>query len=293
MEDMLALDSLSNLTLEDRTSRKKAISEIEKLLSSLDTAKVKLNNFRKDIETKVSEQMPENTSPNPVRHGIEEPKTLDRPAKKAARMMEEPIRTARPKQNLVAMPQVPGRELWEQMELPVKFHAHEQRRCYVVEAKMPSLDMKDVDLRLSPDRSRLIIEGVCLPNPAQTSKMQRVVASHLEQIAQMSPEKFADFGGASALGKDAFIRIGQGHFGSFSQAFSIPDDVVIGNIEASHDNGKLIVVFPKREPEMARMTPSAYGSYGMADPFHEMSMPMHSTAKLFAANPFHRMGMSF
>lgn len=313
MEDMLALDSLSNLTSEDRTSRKKAIAGIDALLSDLDTAKVKLNNFRKEIEKKVSEQMSENTSPNTLPHRTEVPKTPDRPVKKAARMTEQPHHKARmteesprtaasarrhmSKQNLVTMPEVPERELWEQLELPVNFRLHgapmhEQRRCYVVEADMPYLDMKDVHLRLSPDKSKLIVEGVCLPNPAETYKMQRVVAAQLERLAQMSPEKFANFG-ASAFATDAFIRIGQGHFGSFSQAFSIPDDVAIANIEASHDNGKLIVVLPKREPEFAHMMPSAYRPYGLANPFHQMGMPMHSTANPFAtSNPFHRMGMS-
>lgn len=300
MEDMLLLDSLSNLTSEDRTARKRAISEIEALLSSLDVAKVELLNFRKEVEAKVSEKMPdekqsmdgvsEGASPNSLsRSGIiEEQKIPERLVKKAHVMTQEPPKTDRSymtKQNLFTLPPLPGRKLWEQMELPVEFRAHEQRLRYVLEANVPDLDMKDIQLQWSSDNSRLLIEGVRLPSPAQMSKMQRRVASELEQFAHQSPQRFAVLGGAPALSNEVFMQVGQGYFGRFSKSFSVPDDVVVANIEASYDNGKLTVVLPKRKSALAQTMPSPY-CHGMANPFHHMGIPRHS-----AANPFHRMGM--
>merc|ERR1711904_476508 len=42
MEDMLSLDSLSNLLAEDRAMRKNAICEVESLLTDVDAVKVQL-----------------------------------------------------------------------------------------------------------------------------------------------------------------------------------------------------------------------------------------------------------
>lgn len=314
MEDMLLLDSLSNLTSEDRTARKRAISEIEALLSSLDIAKVELLNFRKVVEAKVSERMPdekqgiakvsekmpdekqsmdgvsEGASPNSLSHSgvVEEQKIPERLVKKAHVMTQEPPKTDRSymtKKNLFTLPPLPGRKLWEQMELPVEFRAYEQRLRYVLEADVPDLDMKDLQLQWSSDNSRLIIEGVRLPSPAQMSKMQRRVSSELEQFSQQSPQRFAVLGGAPALSNEVFMQVGQGYFGRFSKSFSVPDDVVVANIEASYDNGKLTVVLPKKKSALAQTMPSSY-RHTMANPFHHMGIPRHS-----AANPFHRMGM--
>merc|ERR1712227_1063721 len=101
------------------------------------------------------------------------------------------------------------------MELPVQFQPHEQRHRYVLEADMPEFDINDLKLRLGSDESSLIIEGVRLPCSAHKSRMQQIVASQLKQFAQRAPQQFACLGGAPAMSKEAFKKVGQGYFGRF------------------------------------------------------------------------------
>jgi HSP20 family molecular chaperone IbpA len=294
MEDLLTLDSLSNLISEDRKIRKRAISDIESLLGTVDTAKEELGIFRKQIEAKVPEQTrddkscsantSENATPNTATACTRaQAAARSSPVQKVRRMREEQDQTpARfmSENNLFTLSTVPGKELWEQMDLPVEFKSYEKSNCYVVEASVPELDIRDLKLKISADQSRVVVEGVRLPTSAQKSKMQREVALRLEQFARRSPERFAQLGGAPAMSEEAFIKVGQGYFGRFSQTFSIPEDVDVADIEASYDDGKLRVVFPKE-----RVTVGNWGHDMVPFPGSYYEKRMH--------NPFHHTGMSF
>jgi len=296
MEDLLKLDSLSNLVSEDRMTRKSAISVIESLLSTVDTAKVELVIFRKKLEAKLSEkaQVPENTkvdksssasvsqnaSPKRTsnRESTEEQNTPAKTVTKLRRIAETPRQTparCSSRENLLKVSAVPGCEFWEQFELPVEFMPYEQRHAYVVEASVPELDIKDLKLRMSSDQSQLVVEGVRLPTSAQKLIMQREVASRLEQFARKCPNKFIQLGGAPSLSQEAFAKVGEGHFGRFSRIFSIPDDVDVADIEASYCDGKVRVVLPKKRVALGHLATPSESYYGrhVAHPFHHMGMP--------------------
>jgi len=290
MEDLLTLDSLSNLASEDRLARKRAISEIESLLSVLDTAKVELGMFRKKLEDDIPQQtkadspssggFSENGSPNNMSQAesTRGQKSPDTPVKKVRRTREEPDMTSarcRSEKDLFTVSAVPGREFWEQVELHVEFKAYEQGHCYVVEATVPEFEIKDLNLRMNSDGSRLIVEGVRLPTSTQNSMMQREVASRLGHFARRCPDRFIHLGGAPALSQQAFIDVGQGHFGRFCQTFSVPDDVVVAQIEALYHDGNVKVILPKRRVALGHMAPLSDRYYGhhRASPFHHMGMP--------------------
>jgi HSP20 family molecular chaperone IbpA len=221
MEDLLTLDSLSNLIPEDRMTRKKALSDIEALLGIVDEAKVELGIYRKKLEAKLAEQT-----------GGQETGL--------ARLIVE----------------LPHRNVWEQLNLAVHFHLHEECHCYAIEASVADLDRKDLTLRLDRGESVLMVEGLRLPTSAETSEMKQLVTAQVEQFAQKVPVQFARSGGLSEMSKQAFLKLGQGHFGYFSEKFEIPNDVVVGDISATYDDGKLEVVLPKKRPVLSHMAPS-------------------------------------
>jgi len=296
MEDLLSMDSLSNLTSEDRMARKKAVTDIEALLTSVDAAKVDLSIVQKRLEAKlpkptvkeagtakpsgprISEpSQPALHSPNSERDEVQEGDCGEiqegayEKVKRLRSMADEQAaarHVSKESSFAVHLVEPPGRELWERMDLPIQFHPHKERHQYVLEANVPELDMKDLKLRLSSDESTLMIEGMRLPNAAQTSKMQHMVTASLKQFAHKSPQQFAQLGGVRGMSKEAFVKVGQGFFGRFSKTFSIPDDVAVADIQASYDDGKLKVVLPRRRSAFAYMAPSreAY--------LHQNGMPL-------------------
>eukprot|EP00746_Dinoflagellata_sp_MGD_P161932 gnl/MRDRNA2_/MRDRNA2_89275_c0_seq1.p1 gnl/MRDRNA2_/MRDRNA2_89275_c0~~gnl/MRDRNA2_/MRDRNA2_89275_c0_seq1.p1 ORF type:complete len:394 (-),score=91.31 gnl/MRDRNA2_/MRDRNA2_89275_c0_seq1:224-1405(-) len=250
MEDMLSLDSLSNLFLEDRTARKKAISDIESLLSDVDTVKAQLSKFRSRLDTELAKPTVEADH----QPSFSESRTLTSHEVDSREMQEDSQemklvdkqRISYPEQSLFAVPQAPGRTTWEQQHLSLQFHAHEERQCYLIQANAPGLDVQDLKLQLNSDSSTLLVEGVCLPTAKQKAEMRRIVASQLQQFAHRAPKQFAQLGGAPGMSPEAFAKLSQGSFGRFSQSFSIPSNVAISHIDASYEDGKLKIVLPKR-----------------------------------------------
>merc|ERR1712216_874526 len=119
------------------------------------------------------------------------------------------------------------------------------------------------------------VEGVRLPTSSQKSQMRQEVALRLEQFARSSPELFRQLGGAPAMSEEAFLKVGQGHFGRFSQSFSIPQDVNVADIEAAYEDGKVRVVLPKKKVAFREMVslPESYCRQRIVNPFHRMDMP--------------------
>jgi len=240
MEDMLSLDSLSNLFAEDRAARKKAISDIEALLADVDTVKSQVCNFRGRLDAELAKHAV-GADHQPSLH---ESQTLT--SQEVDSQVDGKHRISYPQQSLYAMPPAPGRTIWEQQPLSLQFHPREERHCYVVEANAPGLDVQDLKLRLNSDSSALLVEGVCLPTAKQKAEMRRIVASKLQQFANRAPKQFAEMGGCSGMSPEAFTKLSQGSFGAFSQSFSIPRDVAVSHIDASYEDGKLTIVLPKR-----------------------------------------------
>jgi len=263
MENLLTLDSLSNLTNEDRMMRKKTVNEIEGLLSTVDTAKAELSIFCGKLEAELPEKESDRDSGLPVPSGwagngigAEETSQVAEPVQQTPEKAKKPRRMTEKNEFARMTVEVPSRQLWEQVDLAVQFAPREERHRYVIEAHVPEIDRKELKLRLSSDESTLMIEGVRLPTPAQISKMQGVVAEHLEQLALRAPERFAHLGGVSGMSKPAFLKVSHGYFGKFAETFSIPDDVAVEDISASYDDGKVEVVLPKKRPALAYMPPS-------------------------------------
>lgn len=242
MEDMLSLDSLSNLFSEDRAARKKAIFDIESLLVDVDTVKAQLSKLRIRLDAELAKD----TVAADHQQSLHENRTLTSQEADSREMVDDKHRNSSPEQSLFAVPPAPGRTTWEQQHLSLQFHPREERQCYIIQAAAPGLDVQDLKLRLNSDSSTLLVEGVCLPTAKQNAEMRRIVASKLQQFANRAPKQFAQLGGAPGMSPEAFTKLSQGSFGRFSQSFSIPCDVAVSHIDASYEDGKLTIVLPKK-----------------------------------------------
>lgn len=214
MEDMLSLDSLPNLIPEDRALRKNTIAEMESLLADLDSTKAKLAAVQKSLLAELD-------------------------FAKTNMEIEPPVvRVNEP----IAVPP-PGRDLWEQVHLPLKFRSQEKRDCYVILATVPGLDSNDVKLQLGRGSSELCIEGVRLPTANENSTMQRRVAALLYKHSADAQKHTSLL--APDFGLKQYMDLGEGLFGRFSQTFDIPVDVDTQAIQATYEDGILQVVLPK------------------------------------------------
>merc|ERR1711953_1304907 len=76
--------------------------------------------------------------------------------------------------------------------------------------------------------------------------MQQRISSRLGTKVRLMPEVFAQPGSLEKLASDAYLELGQGEFGRFSEAFRVPQDVDVDGIDACYKDGVLQVVLPKR-----------------------------------------------
>lgn len=144
LEDMLAMDKLSGFAQADRSRRKAAIAEIEGMLDQVDPAKARLVALGKELsaslEALTKEEEQEEVKDEDGDEAMEE--ASPRPdAASGARPARAPPTLApvpAPAREAVAAAgaagaeaaagvrlQPPGRELWQQVALPVRFRAHE------------------------------------------------------------------------------------------------------------------------------------------------------------------------
>jgi len=233
LDDMLALDRVPNLTPEDRSQRKKAILGIEGLLDDVDGAKSVLASLQKDIEKKIEEA---NAKAKAAVREQDPPPVVD--GNRQRDLAQEALRVA------AAVPP-PEVDVWEQVRLPIRFHTQEQANQYVILATVSGLSIDHLKLKLGEDDRSLRVEGLKLPGLEENMQMQRRITSRLQQLARTHPERFEDFRDVKKIAQDAYVKLGQGEFGLFSEVFRVPSDVDVEGIDASYKDGVLKIVLPK------------------------------------------------
>lgn len=204
----------------------------------------------KEMEPAVVQRDPENSDPMLS--------SLSTPPRKMRTGQQTPSRPlARPADKRIAVPPPPDRSFWQQVHLPLQFRSQENRNRdrYVIFATVPGIDIDDVKLQLGGDASELTIEGLRLPTDRDNSALQHKVAEFLRGHASTFDVVPAGFGKQlQQIGLKAYLDLGEGLFGRFSQTFAIPDDVNVEAISASYENGMLQVDLPKIMPDRTDMT---------------------------------------
>eukprot|EP00435_Cladocopium_sp_Y103_P041627 s954_g11.t1 len=250
LEDMMALDNLSGLAAEDRTTRKATLAGIEGLLQDVDTAKSRLAMLHRQLEGKL--------------HKAEDLASKKRQAKELAKLAANAKAKARPSSTdatpqaevtpqatpqapaPVLEPPAPGKSVWEKVRLPLRFTSREEPKSYVISATVPGLDLEDLKLELGDTSTTLLVEGLRIPSQKESALMRKRIAQKIRQVAQTSPEKYAMLLKAiPEVSEDAYLELGQGEFGRFAETFRLPKDVDVENIEASYTDGVLRIVLPK------------------------------------------------
>lgn len=160
-------------------------------------------------------------------------------------------------------PSPPGKDVWTQVRLPLRFHSQEEHDHYSLAATCPGLDLEDLKLELSEDGSTLTVSGLRVPSKQEAEVMRGRIAQKIRAIAQKAPQRMAQL--VKTLPQvvlDGYIELGQGEFGRFAEKFRMPDDVNVDSIDASYRDGILRVILPKLTPQPAAMpTYPARGRY--------------------------------
>ncbi|CAE8686768.1 unnamed protein product, partial [Polarella glacialis] len=246
VEDLLLLDNLSGLSPEDRSTRKATISGIEGLLQDLDSAKSRLAGLHNQLEGKLKGVE--------VQHAAEEAaqekaRRAERAEKAAAALPRLPPTTqeGREAAKTALEPPPPGKEVWSQVRLPLRFHSSEEPDQYTILATVPGLDLEELKLELGDEQgSTLQVQGLRVPSPQEAASMRRKIALKIQQIAKNSPEQFSRLcASISQVAADGYLELGQGEFGRFSETFRMPEDVDVDSIDASYRDGVLRIVLPK------------------------------------------------
>jgi len=220
LEDMMSLDKLSGLFSEDRADRKSAIASLEVLLDDIDAIKASIAKLQKSLEAQ--QEQCRHKSEQDAHPGFIAPKERTPP--------EIPA---------------PSHGLWKAPNCPpvsVRFQSQESPAQYTISAAVSNLDRNDIELSLSADGSALIVTGVRLPTDLEMRRMQ----DHLREHLQTTGHDLTDTRKISHLATQAYIRMGQGRYGKFSESFRLPYNVDVDRIGASYDEGVLCIDLPKK-----------------------------------------------
>lgn len=239
IEDMVLLDSLSSLTQEDRESRKATLASIESLLQDVDAAKSKLAAIHRKLEDKLKLQAAQAAQAAEAASGPEQ-ETVP-----SARATVNAKGTADACWNITA---TPGKDVWQKVRLPLRFHSREERNLYSISATCPGLSLEDLKLELSDDGSTLTVSGIRAPSEQEAESMRKRISQKLRAIAQKSPKRMAELKKfLPQVISDGYIELAQGEYGRFSETFQVPDGVKVDGIEASYREGVLRIALPKLE----------------------------------------------
>mmetsp|Transcript_13106 Transcript_13106/g.37692 ORF Transcript_13106/g.37692 Transcript_13106/m.37692 type:complete len:664 (+) Transcript_13106:62-2053(+) len=250
LEDMLALDNLQNLAAEDRSTRKASLVGIEALLDDVDAAKTRLAALHKDLQEKLeaARKAKEEATAAAEAEAAAAAAAAAKPVPGAGGSAREGRWSKRAALDALSALEAPPpqREDWQKVRLPLRFHSREEADHYTILATIPGLDTDELKLELSDDCSKLTVVGLRAPTEQEAAWMQRKISARLRSLAQESPQRIIalqqDIG---RIASRAYMELGQGEFGRFSEIFRIPEDVDTDGIEASYRDGVLRVVLPK------------------------------------------------
>lgn len=276
LEDMLALDKLSGLALDDRTSRKAVIAQIEAMLDILDGAKIKLVLLHQKMEDRLKTLM---TVPAPTSVEDEQRSTKEKCAAPRSQSIPssrlhndgQPLQQhARSQPELRPSAEVPKKGFWKQVPLQVPFQIQDAGDKYLAATSARGMNIKDLSLEVSNSGRHLLVKGTRLPTSQEALQLQARVQDalglqHLAYRNNSSPEE---------LIRHLYVKAGQGSFGAFDETLRIPGDADIRGIEASCHEGMLCIVIPK-VPRQIR--PGMLGG--------RPRMPL--SARQYGRHPFH------
>lgn len=249
LEDILALDSLSNLFAEDRLSRKAALAEIEALIDEVDGVKSALLKHRRELSALQDEQQKHEKQSEVAR--MEE----------QACPCEEDEEDEEEEDTGNEEPRFPSAEAWATLRVPLRLQYQNLADSYVGVAKLPGLAAEDIKLELGENGSTLRISGLRLPNSKESEALHQHLMNRL---------------GRPPAGPEEYLQAGRGRFGYVSEVVRLPRDVDVHSIEASCKGGVLQLTLPRRrqmlrQPSGFRRSPRApmdiFGSFpgmGMA-----------------------------
>jgi len=206
LEDILALDSLSNLFDEDRQARKAALADLEVLTDQVDKAKARLQKQLKELKAKQEE----------------EEKQAEQ-AKAEAQRLEEEEEDSR----------FPAPKDWAQLKLPMRFQSRAMSDGWVAMAELPSgCTSEDLKMELEDGGFTLRISSLRLPTMNELEALNREAQRQLRGRRATEPQDY--------------LQLGRGRFGLLDEALRLPEDVDIHSISASCRRGLLELTLPRK-----------------------------------------------
>ena len=250
IEDMLTLDNLENLVHEDRLSRKSAYAGLESLLEDVDTVKSRLKPLRLSLEKRLKqaeERMHERRHSRKLREeDLEKENMSGNEARAGDKRRAASMNSALEKM----MPDVPSKEAWRQMRLPLQFHSKEELDHYMVVAAVPNFDPAELQASVSEDMSMLTIKGLRPPSQEEVAILQQKLLSQLQLQAKRSPGRVKQL--VNQMGPETYLELGEGKYGLFSQSLRLPEDVDVERIKVGYEDGYLRIMLPKGRREALR-----------------------------------------
>lgn len=233
LEDILALDSLSNLFAEDRLSRKAALREIEDLTDDVDGVKSALLKHRRELSALQDEQQ--------KRAKQREVARMEEQACPCEEDGEDEEDTGNEE------PRFPSAGAWAKLKVPLGFQYQNLAGGYIGVAKLPGFAAEDIKLELGDDASTLRISGLRLPNSKESEALHQHLLNRL---------------GRPPAGPEEYLQAGRGSFGYVSEAVRLPIDVDVLGIKASCRGGMVQLTLPRqrqrlRQPSGFRRSPRA------------------------------------
>jgi len=125
---------------------------------------------------------------------------------------------------------------WRLLKLDPKFDTERQRGRYMIVSRLPGMREEDISIQINERDHTLTISGFRLPS---RDEFEEIKANFTRRFRFSSSNDFA---------KQLF-RFGVRRYGSFSSAFSLPDNAITKKIDAKYDNGILYVSIPFRAPK--------------------------------------------
>jgi len=265
LEDMLALDGLQNLAPEDRSTRKAAIAGIEALLEDVDASKSRLGALHQKLQARLEAAK----------------------AAQEARARDDGLKAAPAAQPAAGIGGADGRRAkraavdvratqappptgadWQRLRLPLRFHSREEADHYAILATVPGLDTKQLKLDASDDGSTLTVRGLRVPTATEAAAMQRKISAGLQAMADRDPQRLAVSGeDLSHMASQAYLELGQGEYGQFSETFRVPEDADVRHTDASYRDGVLRIVLPRDVmPPHTRLVDSGRGGRYVSGP---------------------------
>jgi len=247
LEDILALDSLSNLFAEDRLSRKAALGEIEALTDEVNGVKSALLKHRCELSALHDEQQKQEKQ------------------REAARMEEqacpcEEDEEDEKKDTGNEESRFPSAEAWAKLKVPLRFQYQNLAESYIGVAKLPGIAAEDIKLELGDDGSTLRIAGLRLPNSNESEALHQHLLNRL---------------GRPPAAPEEYLQAGRGRFGYVSETVRLPRDVDVCGIEASCRGGVLQLTLPRQRQRLRQPSGFTHSSRAPMDtfgPFHGMGL---------------------